>query len=236
MRQTEWQASPGFLLLLAFLFYLDEDGLLFPALLAAACHEGGHALAVKLWGGRVRAVRLTCVGAEMRMEGTHLGEPLPALTCALAGPAVNVLLAALSARLAGALGAGAWLFAGLNLALGAFNLLPVEALDGGRALRALLPRRRWAEGLCRGLSALLALALSGCGLWLMAETANPTLFLTGAWLALLTLGTEKSPCNRGEGVIKYQSLKKGAPLRGRQERRGIPTHERLSLRRNHPWI
>lgn len=179
--------SSGFLLLTAFWFYLDEDGLLLPALLAAACHEGGHALAVRLWGGRVRAVRLTCVGAEMRLAGARLGEPLPALTCALAGPAVNVLLAALSARLAGELGEGAWLFAGLNLALGCFNLLPVEALDGGRALRALLPRRRWAEELCRGISALLALALSAVGLWLMVRTANPTLFLTGAWLSLLAL-------------------------------------------------
>lgn len=192
--------SPGFLLLLAFLFYLDEDGLLFPAALAAVCHECGHALAVWLWGGRVRAVRLTCVGAEMALDGARLGEPLPALTCALAGPAVNFLLAALSARLAWELGEGAWLFAGLNLALGAFNLLPAEALDGGRALGALLPRRAWAERLRRGISALLALALSAGGLWLMAETANPTLFLTGAWLTLLTFGKGKKVLAIGEKV------------------------------------
>ncbi len=185
--------SSGFLLLLAFLFYLDEDGLLLPALCAALCHEGGHLLAVWLWGGRVRAVRLTCVGAEMRLAGRRMGERLPRLTCALAGPAVNLLLALLSAHLAGAFGEEAWLFAGLNLALGCFNLLPIQALDGGRALGALLPETHWTETAQGGLSALLALALSGGGLWLMVQTANPTLLLTGAWLGVLSLSnTTKS--------------------------------------------
>ena len=66
MRRTEWHFSPGFLLLLAFLFYLDEDGLLFPAALAAACHELGHVLAVWLWGGRVRRVERTPEGGDHR--------------------------------------------------------------------------------------------------------------------------------------------------------------------------
>lgn len=208
-RRTEWRISPGFLLLLAFLFYLDEDGLLLPAALAALCHECGHALAVWLWGGRVRAVRLTCVGAEMALDGAGLGEPLPAFTCALAGPAVNFLLAGAAARLAVELGEGAWLFAGLNLALGCFNLLPVEALDGGRALRALLPRRAWAEELCRGVSVLLSLSLGAGGLWLMARTANPTLFLTGAWLTLLTLGKGKKSLQSGKRCDRIPKSEKG---------------------------
>lgn len=237
MRRTEWQISPGFLLLLAFLFYLDEDGLLFPAALAAACHELGHVLAVWLWGGRVRRVCLTCVGAEMRLEGAHLGETLPALTCALAGPGANFLLAAGSARLAGALGEGAWLFAGLNLALGCFNLLPVEALDGGRALRALLPRQIWAERLCRGVSALLSLALSAGGLWLMVRTANPTLFLTGAWLALLTLEKGKKSLQSGgrcDRIPKSEKGRSSAPAANRDGRKRCTNA--YILRRNHPWI
>ena len=49
------------------------------------------------------------------------------------GPAANLAAAWLCCRAEG----GA-LFAGLNLALGCFNLLPVGRLDGGRALHCLL--------------------------------------------------------------------------------------------------
>ena len=55
------------------------------------------------------------------------------LAAALAGPAANLAAAWLCCRAEG----GA-LFAGLNLALGCFNLLPVGRLDGGRALHCLL--------------------------------------------------------------------------------------------------
>jgi Zn-dependent protease len=69
---------------------------------------------------------------------------------ALAGPAMNVLLAfiaALLAHLAGLLD-GDWvallyrsvaLFMLVNLVLASFNMLPIPPLDGGRVVTALLP-------------------------------------------------------------------------------------------------
>ena len=69
---------------------------------------------------------------------------------ALAGPAMNVLLAfiaALAAHLAGLLD-GDWvallyrsvaLFMLVNLVLASFNMLPIPPLDGGRVVTALLP-------------------------------------------------------------------------------------------------
>ena len=97
--------------------------------------------------------------------------------------------AGVSRALAPAAGERGAVFAGLNLTLGCFNLLPVGALDGGRALRALLPLR-WEEA-ARGISGGLSALLSAAGFLLMLHTGNPTLFLTGGWLALLAVRGER---------------------------------------------
>ena len=68
LRWGRIEASGGFLLLTATLYYLDGDGVVAWALLACALHELGHYAAVRLLGGRVEFLRLTCVGAEMRLE------------------------------------------------------------------------------------------------------------------------------------------------------------------------
>ena len=138
LRWSHLEISGGFLLLTAALYYLDSSGVVPWALAACTLHELGHVAAVRLLGGRVSMLRLTCVGAELRLSARY---PLGAgrqLLAALAGPAVNLLLAPAVAGAAARWGEGAFLFAGLNLALGAFNLLPVAQLDGGRALFALM--------------------------------------------------------------------------------------------------
>lgn len=122
------QVTPGFWLLLAAVWFLDPV-ILLPALLAAACHELGHCAALRVLGVRVRALRLSALGAELTPA-----QALPyalELPVALAGPCASLLCAALAARW------GRFLFAGLSLALGVFNLLPILPLDGGRAVGSL---------------------------------------------------------------------------------------------------
>ena len=77
-------------------------------------------------------LRLTAFGAEIRADTRRLSYPRE-IACTLAGPAVNLLLALLFARWAVNYAA-----AGANLLLGCFNLLPIPALDGGRALHLLV--------------------------------------------------------------------------------------------------
>lgn len=177
--------STGFLFILAALIYLDGQGIVLRAILAAALHECGHWTTIILLGGRIRTLRLSAVGAEMELDAScPLSYPKEALA-AFAGPAVNLLLTALSVQ------AQWYLFAGLNLSLGLFNLLPVRMLDGGRILSCLLnafaPER--AQWVVNAVSVLLAGALLGLGWAAWRQWGNLTLLCVAAWL---TVGVLKS--------------------------------------------
>ena len=174
------EVSPGFLLLLGALFWLDEGvGLLPWGLTACAVHELGHIAAAAALGGRIEGLSLTVVGAELR-----IGYEVP-LTygrdslVALAGPAANLLWGGLALALH-------WeLAAALTLAVGAFNLLPIMPLDGGRVVYGLLAGRLdidWAERLMTALSGCLVGLLIGVGAVAAVQFANVTLLLTALWL------------------------------------------------------
>lgn len=172
--------SPGFLVLLGLLCYLDQGmDLLGPGLLACALHELGHWAAIRLLGGRIARLRLTAVGAELALDGSRPLSYGRECAAALAGPAASLLTAELAA------GGRLYLLAGLSLGQGLFNLLPILPLDGGRALGLLLTSlggEDCAGHAMRVLSAVLSGALLGGGLVLLRVFGNPTLLVTAAWL------------------------------------------------------
>lgn len=174
------EVSPGFLLLLGILFWLDEGvGLLPWGLLACALHELGHITAAAALNGAVRELSLTAVGAEL-----HIDYDVP-LTygqdslVALAGPAANLLFGTLALYLH-------WeLAAAVSLTIGGFNLLPIPPLDGGRVLYGLLALHLdtdWAERLTTALSGCLLGVLAGVGAMAAAHYGNATLLLTALWM------------------------------------------------------
>lgn len=174
------EVSPGFLLLLGMLFWLDEGvGLLPWGLLVCAVHELGHVAVATALGGCVKGLSLTAIGAELSIDyDVPLRYGQDSLV-ALAGPAANLLLGGLFMILD-------WqLAAALTLAVGGFNLLPVLPLDGGRVLYGLLADKLdpdWAERLITALSGCLVGALVGIGMVAAVRYANVTLLITALWL------------------------------------------------------
>lgn len=156
-------------------------------------HELGHATVARRYGVRTRDITLLPIGGIARLE-RQPSRPHDELLIALAGPAVNVVLA--GAFFAALIIQGhpiplepvrieqdpAARLAWINVSLAAFNLLPALPMDGGRALRALLAMRTnplRATLIAAAIGRAFALALGLVGL-----AGNPVLVLIAVFVWL----------------------------------------------------
>ena len=174
-------AAPGFLLLVAVFFYLDQGmGFLKWYGLAACLHEMGHILAAKLLGGQVKRLSLSVAGAEIRFDYRRVLSYGEESLVALAGPAVNLVIGVLVRT---------WLplFAMANFGMGIFNLLPAMPLDGGRVLSNVLSEAfgvSVSENILLVCAGLVSGILLGFGSVLTVHYANAVLLILSVWLLM----------------------------------------------------
>jgi len=180
MKAGKLEITGGFLLFLAWLNYLDHQNTVPMVILACVLHELGHLLVLIASDAHIKHIRLTPAGAEIMYEGTlvYWQEAL----AALAGPGINLLLALLFSTKA-----EYWSFAGVNLALGCFNMLPIRCLDGGRALSCILSALTGLDQmnrLAQILDRISVLILFVSGIIAAIRWKNQTFLLVASWMVL----------------------------------------------------
>ena len=160
--------------------------------LCVLLHEYGHALAARRYGIGTRHITLLPIGGLALLEAMPK-DPRQELVVALAGPAVNVVIAAvvyvliLMRARPGAIftldPVGMGLLQGLlaaNMLLAIFNMLPAFPMDGGRVLRAVLALRMDRVRATR-LAATVGQVLA-VGLGILGLMGNPFLILIAAFV------------------------------------------------------
>jgi Zn-dependent protease/CBS domain-containing protein len=199
--------------------YAEDVALILSAFTCVLLHELGHALAARRFGVATLEIVMFLIGGVARLS--RQVSPPHEFWIAIAGPAVNFILAA-----------AFWLLplpfptfwrelAALNLSLGLFNLLPAFPMDGGRVLRAVLALRydamtstRYASNIGR----FLAIGMAVFGIW------------QGQWILLLIAYFVFTSAKQEYFAQKSNTLMRGARVREAMLRKMILLPHGASIR------
>jgi Zn-dependent protease/CBS domain-containing protein len=192
------------------------ESLLFIVLLFACvlAHEFGHIFTARAFGVATPDVTLLPIGGVARLERIP-EKPHEEFLVAIAGPAVNVVIAIVLIALAGARLDQSSLaavesarvsmidrLAAVNLFLAVFNMIPAFPMDGGRVLRALLATRLGfvrATEIAAAIGQGVAFALGFIGLF-----TNPMLIFIAIFVYLAASGEAH--------LVALRAMSQGVPV------------------------
>ena len=189
--------------------------------LCVVLHELGHSVVAQRYGIGVAEIVLYPIGGIARME--KLPKPHQELWIALAGPAVNVVIAGLLYVGLSATGmlrpaelnrmGSANILANLmviNVSLAVFNMIPAFPMDGGRVLRALLALRMGevrATEIAAGIGQMLAITAGFLVLMNYQRLgANGILYLFICFFVFVGAGQEAA-MYRGKALVEGLSVR-----------------------------
>lgn len=178
-----------FFAMLTMAFVADEEKLVIIILLCSALHEMGHICALFLFGSHPDEINFGIFGVRIQQNKYILSELRQAVVV-LCGPLVNMVLFVLF-LLANLIFESKILLitSAVNLVIGAFNLLPVLPLDGGRILLAVLnffASEKTALKIMRVICVTVLLALIFSGIFLAIKTGiNISLLATVMYISIL---------------------------------------------------
>lgn len=196
MGKTRVRIGFAFAATITLLLMLDGDGTCALALAACILHECGHLAAMLTVGERPCAVHFSCCGMRIETDGVA-GRFSREMWIILSGPFANLSAAALLRLLAASAGGENLQTAiSVNLALGAFNMLPCLPLDAGRGLEAVLSLSMGAEGAHRTMEKVTALMLiplfaGGVAVFIFCHY-NFTLLAVAAYIGVLLISKKDS--------------------------------------------
>lgn len=172
--------SSAFLLLCSWLLYRDSTGIVWQGLFACILHEFGHWIVLRIFRTDIKQIDITAHGAKIEFENrlSYWAEGL----AAAAGPFVNLTLAFVCGRLM-----HMPVFAGLNLALALFNLLPIGPLDGARIMHCLIAQftdESMSYRIHRCVTFSFTLFFGVLGIIIALYGGNLTLFFVCLWLLM----------------------------------------------------
>lgn len=162
------------------------------SLLSAMLHELGHVLALRRCKGEIEGLSFGGFGVRMKLKGGLSLSLRDEIAVAAAGPAVNFILAFISAALCTASDKKLFLIVcAVNTGMAFFNLIPISALDGGRILKNIILLRLNADSAEKISAAVsyifLFLTLLTAFLLLLKTGFNFSMLVTGGYLILLSL-------------------------------------------------
>ena len=182
--RTRVRLSVLFFAMAALWLTLDRSGMAGWCVAASSLHELGHLTMLAVFGHAPAELCAGAFGLRLTQAPDTLLSYRQSIAVALAGPAVNLLLAGVTAA------CGDERVTAVHLVLGVFNLLPMASLDGGQALYHTLAARRsetHAHTVMRVLSVAVLLPLTAAGSWLLWANGNFTLLLVSLYLSLRLL-------------------------------------------------